>query len=219
MDSRKSFKVLPHAVCAICINLSALVLVYVTWHEITGLMYTKYTFSYYSYCICLCSSVSVCVPLYLSVFLCIYLCSPVSVCVPLYLSVFPCICLCSSVTVCVPLYLSVCVPLYLSVFPCICLRSPVSVCIPLCLSVFPYICLSISMSVCCGGGRVDIDTVLHRWMYSPAASSHPGMSPFPVTSPAIDIISAMNEASMNLEDLINDLEPDISVLAVCQQVM
>ena len=75
------------------------------------------------------------------------------------------------------------------------------------------------MSVCCGGGRVDIDTVLHRWMYSPAASSHPGMSPFPVTSPAIDIISPMNEASMNLEDLINDLEPDISDLAVCQQAM
>ena len=87
------------------------------------------------------------------------------------------------------------------------------------LSVFPCICLSVSMSICCGGGRVDIDTVLHRCMYSPAASSHPGMSPFPVTSPAIDIISPMNEASMNLEDLINDLEPDISVLAVCQQAM
>ena len=124
------------------------------------------------------------------------------------MSVFLCICLCSPV--------SVCVPLYLCVFLCICLCSPVSVC--------KYVCciplyLSVSVSVCCGGGRVDIDTVLHRWMYSPAASSHPGMSPFPVTSPAIDIISPMNEASMNLEDLINDLEPDISVLAVCQQAM
>ena len=81
--------------------------------------------------------------------------------------------------------------------------------------------MSIVSVYVCGGGRVDIDTVLHihRWMYSPAASSHPGMSPFPVTSPAIDIISPMNEASMNLEDLINDLEPDICGLTVSLQAV
>ena len=44
------------------------------------------------------------------------------------------------------------------------------------------------------------------------------MSPFPVTSPAIDIISPMNEASINLEDLMNDLEP-LNALAVCEQAV
>ena len=64
---------------------------------------------------------------------------------------------------------------------------------------------------------IETFTLLHRWTYSPAASSLTGMSPFPVTSPAMNVISPINDMR-DLEDLIHDLgETDISFLAVCVQ--
>ena len=62
----------------------------------------------------------------------------------------------------------------------------------------------------------NTNAVANRWVYSPAGSSLPGMSPFPVTSPGMGVISPVNNVSMtDLEDLISDLETDISILPVC----
>ena len=83
---------------------------------------------------------SICLPVYLSVYLSICL----SICLSFYLSVFLAICLSSYLS----FYLSAFLSIYLSIYLSFYLSIYLSVYLSVCLSIYLSLCLSINLSIC-----------------------------------------------------------------------